>query len=63
MPIQERRGEMSETGRNFVNLVAALLAFLCIALFLGSCGNDDLIFPGDVPATSTPAPTATEEPA
>jgi hypothetical protein len=43
-------------------LVAALLLLLGVALGTVSCGDDDLIFPGEIPFTATSAPEATDTP-
>ena len=43
--------------------LAGALALLAILLAAGSCGTDDLVFPGDIPSTSTAAPTSTNTPA
>ncbi len=43
-------------------LAAALLLFAALLVFVTSCGNEDLIFPGNIPATATPEFTATPEP-
>jgi hypothetical protein len=39
------------------------LALLALVLAAGACGSDDLTFPGDIPSTSTAAPTSTATPA
>ena len=41
---------------------AALLLFAAIVGFISSCGTDDLVFPGNIPSTFTPANTATPGP-
>ena len=38
------------------------LALLALVLAAGSCGGGDLVFPGDIPATGTAAPTSTSTP-
>lgn len=38
------------------------LALLALVLIVQACGSDDLIFPGDVPATATTQPTSTATP-
>jgi hypothetical protein len=42
--------------------LAGALALLATLLTAASCGGGDLVFPGDIPATSTSAPTATSTP-
>ncbi|MFN8640804.1 MAG: hypothetical protein U0802_03770 [Candidatus Binatia bacterium] len=42
--------------------LAGALAVLAALLALTSCNGDDLIFPGDVPATATGVPTSTATP-
>jgi len=45
-------------------LAAAVLALATVLLFINGCGDDDLVFPGQIPNTFTPAPatvTATPE--
>jgi hypothetical protein len=42
-------------------LVGAL-TLLAAVLATASCGDDDLFFPGDIPATATAVPTATPTP-
>jgi hypothetical protein len=39
-----------------------LLLFLGVFLFMTSCGSEDLVFPGNIPATLTPQNTATPVP-
>lgn len=43
-------------------LWAALALLGCLVVGLAACGSDDLIFPGDIPATPTSANTATPDP-
>lgn len=50
----DRRGD-------WLALVGAL-ALLAAVLTAVSCGNGDLVFPGDIPSTSTAAPTSTAVP-
>lgn len=38
------------------------LALLALVLAASSCGGGDLVFPGNIPSTSTAAPTATAVP-
>ena len=38
------------------------LALLTALLAAASCGGGDLVFPGDIPSTSTAAPTSTSTP-
>lgn len=38
------------------------LALLAVVLAVASCGSEDLVFPGDFPATATAAPTSTATP-
>jgi hypothetical protein len=45
-----------------LSLLAALLVLLGLAVNTVSCGSDDLIFPGEIPFTSTPAQTDTPDP-
>jgi hypothetical protein len=45
-----------------VHLVAAALLFACLLGGLASCGSEDLLFPGDVPATPTSQNTSTPTP-
>jgi hypothetical protein len=47
--------------RDRVALLAALLVLLNMMVALSSCGDSDLVFPGDLPATPTERPTATPE--
>ncbi len=51
----------ADRRRDGLALVAAQ-ALLAAVLSVASCGGNDLIFPGDVPATSTSVPTATPTP-
>jgi hypothetical protein len=53
----------SPSGRtsDWVVLCGAL-ALLALVLAGVSCGNSDLVFPGDIPATGTAAPTSTSTP-
>ncbi len=44
------------------HLIAALLVFACLVGVLTACGTEDLVFPGDVPATPTSQNTATVTP-
>lgn len=57
-----RNGTTDELSRNLLAFVAAFLVFVCLLVALSSCGNDDLIFPGDIPFTPTSEPTDTPEP-
>lgn len=41
---------------------AALALLGCLVIGLAACGSDDLIFPGDIPATPTSVNTATPDP-
>lgn len=50
----DRRGD-------WLALIGAL-AVLAAVLSIASCSGDDLIFPGDIPATSTAVPTSTSTP-
>jgi hypothetical protein len=43
-------------------LLAAVLALGCCGILLAACGGNDLIFPGDIPATATAQFTATPTP-
>jgi hypothetical protein len=43
-------------------LFAALLLFGGLVTLINSCGGDDLVFPGNVPATRTAQNTATPVP-
>lgn len=48
-----------------LSLLAVLLVLLGVAVNTVSCGNDDLIFPGDIPFTPTEPdadPTDTPDP-
>jgi hypothetical protein len=45
-----------------IHFLAAALLFLGLLGGLASCGNDDLLFPGDVPATPTSQNTSTPTP-
>ncbi|MEO8601268.1 MAG: hypothetical protein ABI629_01695 [bacterium] len=40
-----------------VHLIGSVLFLACLLGVLSSCGTDDLLFPGNVPATSTAEPT------
>ena len=53
----------SATGRarDWLALCGAL-AVLAVVLATWSCGNGDLVFPGDIPATQTGVPTSTATP-
>ena len=53
----------SPSGRtsDWVVLCGALV-LLALVLAGVSCGGDDLVFPGDIPATGTSAPTSTAVP-
>jgi hypothetical protein len=53
----------SPSGRtsDWVVLCGAL-ALLALVLAGVSCGGNDLVFPGDIPATGTAAPTQTATP-
>ena len=53
----------SPSGRtsDWVALCGAL-ALLALVLAVVSCGGGDLVFPGDIPATRTAAPTSTSTP-
>lgn len=42
--------------------IAAALLLACLLGGLSACGNGDLVFPGDVPATPTSSNTATPTP-
>ena len=48
-------------GGDWLALVGALL-LLAAVLTVASCSGDDLVFPGDIPATSTAVPTSTATP-
>jgi hypothetical protein len=50
----ERR-TVPRTGARLVGGVVGAIALVVIA----SCGSEDLIFPGDFPATETPTPAPT----
>ncbi len=55
----------STPPRSHVNDWLALcgaLALLALVLAAVSCGGGDLTFPGNVPSTSTAAPTSTSTP-
>ena len=54
-------GYDGEPRRNLGALIAALLAFGSILLFMSSCGGD-LVFPGQFAPTATAAFTATPVP-
>jgi len=43
-------------------LAAALLFFAFVAVFIASCGTDDLVFPGNIPDTPTVVFTLTPTP-
>lgn len=45
-----------------LHCAAAAALFLALLAGVAACGNGDLVFPGDVPATNTPVNTATPEP-
>jgi len=48
--------------RDVVSFTISLLAFACVATAIASCGDEDLIFPGEVPVpTSRPEPTDTPD--
>ena len=42
-------------------LLLAAVAFLGVVVAIAACGNDDLIFPGDIPFTATPENTSTPD--
>jgi len=44
-----------------IALFLALVAFLGVAVAISACGDDDLIFPGDIPFTATPESTSTPD--
>jgi len=54
-------GHDGERRRNLRALIAALLAFGSILLFMSSCGGD-LVFPGQFSPTATAVFTATPVP-
>jgi hypothetical protein len=45
-----------------VFVLCGAVAVLALMLAIGSCGDSDLVFPGDIPATSTANPTQTATP-
>lgn len=48
--------------RDVARFVVSILAFACVATAIASCGDEDLIFPGELPtATSRPEPTDTPD--
>lgn len=53
----------AETSRADAHALAvALLLFGALLVLVTSCGTEDLIFPGNIPATRTPQFTPTPEP-
>lgn len=51
---------LTATNRNdLASLLASLLLLSTLVVGSASCGDDDLIFPGEVPPTSTETPTTT----
>lgn len=42
-------------------LLLATVAFLGVVIAIASCGDEDLVFPGDIPSTATPENTATPD--
>jgi len=53
----------SRTSRpRLLALLLAAVAFLGVVVAIAACGNDDLIFPGDIPFTATPVNTSTSTP-
>jgi hypothetical protein len=56
-------GGSQPAGTDVVVLLAAVLLLAAILVFVGSCGSNDLIFPGNVPATETAVNTVTPTPA
>ena len=58
--------EQKETNGNPVRdgyaFVAAILVLACLLAALSSCGDEDLIFPGEIPFTPTSEPTDTPDP-
>ena len=55
MPSPNKRSER-------IALVAALLLLAAITAAIVACGDDDLFFPGELPATATEVPTSTATP-
>ena len=58
----QREDEAVLSRANMVSLIVALLVFGAVVPVLNSCSDEDLFFPGDLPATATAVNTATPEP-
>lgn len=43
-------------------VLCGALSLLALTLAATSCGNGDLVFPGNIPSTSTAGPTSTAVP-
>jgi len=52
---------LSISRSRLVALLLAVIAFFGVAVAISACGNDDLIFPGDIPFTATPESTSTPD--
>ena len=52
----------NETAANRWALALSSLVLLVLVMVGASCGDDDLFFPGELPPTSTEAPTETPTP-
>jgi hypothetical protein len=63
MPTDEAHGPQERPSAQVGALAAALLLLVTVLVFFHGCGSEDLVFPGNIPATFTPAPsTVTETP-
>lgn len=63
MPMRSpTRVQAPALSANVRALAAALLLFAAIVGFISSCGTGDLVFPGNILSTFTPANTATPNP-
>lgn len=63
MPTPTRRNDFVPWfSSNFCALIAALLLLSAVLTLVSACGSEDLVFPGNVPATPTSGNTATPDP-
>ena len=52
----------NHTRRDFAALAVAVAVFASVLLGIAACGDEDLFFPGEIPATATEDPTETPDP-
>jgi energy-converting hydrogenase Eha subunit F len=62
MPIPAVPDRRPQSLAEVYAFVVVLLLFLGVFLFMTSCGTEDLVFPGNIPATATSQNTATPVP-